>query len=222
MKTKHWLVLLAALGALGIMISSLGDWREALTPAFVGGAILQIVTHVIAMLTEKPAPPLPSDLRRGTGALSILLVGALALPGCALWAGVAPNATTTAQQAKLQQLARIADGSRQMLVIAQGVQEVEIAAHDTGRISDGTHQRVQQAFLDFGQAADTALASLQDLAAPEASRYTAARGLTRIATELATRLEGAFGDQVPPEIRAMLGSFRAALVALGLATGVAP
>ncbi|MGE0043689.1 MAG: hypothetical protein AB7H88_22400 [Vicinamibacterales bacterium] len=222
MKTKHYLILLAGLGALGIMISGLADWREALTPQFVGGAILQVVAHVVAMLTDKPAPAPPSTLRRGTGALSILLVAALALPGCALWAGVAPNATVTEQQAKLQQLARIADGSRQMLVIAQGVQAVEIAAHDTGRIADDTHRRVQQAFLDFGQAADTALANLQDFAAPEADRYVAARALTRMAGELATRLDGAFGDQVPPELRAMFGSFRAALVALGLATGVAP
>lgn len=46
------LILLAGLGTLGTMVGALPSWQDALTPAFVGGAVANVCLQVAGILSE--------------------------------------------------------------------------------------------------------------------------------------------------------------------------
>ena len=54
MNGKHWTVIAAALSALALQIGGLHNWHDALTPAFVSGAVLAIGTAISGMFVQPP------------------------------------------------------------------------------------------------------------------------------------------------------------------------
>lgn len=51
---KHLLLFALCLGSIGAMIGGLQTWQDMLTPAFLGGALVNITAHIVASLSEKP------------------------------------------------------------------------------------------------------------------------------------------------------------------------
>lgn len=54
MNGSHYAVVGAALGALALQIGSLHNWHEAITPAFVSGAILAIGAAIGGLFVRPP------------------------------------------------------------------------------------------------------------------------------------------------------------------------
>lgn len=54
MTRTQTLILLGALGTLGTMIGALPSWADALTPAFVGGALANVALQVAGILSKGP------------------------------------------------------------------------------------------------------------------------------------------------------------------------
>lgn len=117
-----------------------------------------------------------------------------------------------AQQAKLAELAKMVGTADRVLVIAHTIQDVEIKAHQNGRVSDAQHLIIQQAFKDFAGSTETALLLCRDLSKPDATRWDAARSVGLIGMELLARIE----PLIPPEVSVYLNSFRLTLQLLGV------
>lgn len=56
MTGKHVALIAGCLGGMGGMVSALHDWQEAMTPAFIGGALIVLGTQLGAIYSEKPKP----------------------------------------------------------------------------------------------------------------------------------------------------------------------
>lgn len=54
MKTSHWMILAAMVGALALQLSGIDHWHEATSPKFVSGALASIAATLSAMFMEKP------------------------------------------------------------------------------------------------------------------------------------------------------------------------
>lgn len=59
MESKHYLLIVAFLTGLGTAISGLHDWRDALAPLFIGGAMVQIASLIGALFTTAATSMLP-------------------------------------------------------------------------------------------------------------------------------------------------------------------
>lgn len=55
MSKEHWVLLGAALGVAGVQVATLAHWHEAMTPAFIGGILVQMGILLRAIHTEKPS-----------------------------------------------------------------------------------------------------------------------------------------------------------------------
>ena len=55
MRAEHWGVLAGVLSSLGLIISSLSGWDEALRPAFVGGAMGAVASVIVAIYSHPPS-----------------------------------------------------------------------------------------------------------------------------------------------------------------------
>ena len=62
---RHWAVVAAFLAGFGASLASLPGWGEALSPLFIGGALVQVSALVGALFTEKPRQPWDGADRRG-------------------------------------------------------------------------------------------------------------------------------------------------------------
>lgn len=54
MTGTHWTIIAAALSALALQIGGLHNWHDALTPAFVSGAVLAIGTTIAGIKADPP------------------------------------------------------------------------------------------------------------------------------------------------------------------------
>lgn len=54
MTRTHWTIIASALTALALQIGGLHDWHQALTPAFVSGAILAVGTSISGIFVQPP------------------------------------------------------------------------------------------------------------------------------------------------------------------------
>lgn len=55
MQTKHYLILLTLIGAIGAQITGLDHgWRDAITPAFVGPTLVLVASNLAALFTDAP------------------------------------------------------------------------------------------------------------------------------------------------------------------------
>jgi hypothetical protein len=54
MKTSHWAILAAMVGALALQLAGIDNWSQATSPKFVAGALASIATTFAAMFNEKP------------------------------------------------------------------------------------------------------------------------------------------------------------------------
>lgn len=58
LQTKHYIIIAGALIALGMQISGLEHgWRDAMTPGFIGGLVVQIGKDILNLLTDAPRDP---------------------------------------------------------------------------------------------------------------------------------------------------------------------
>lgn len=142
--------------------------------------------------------------------LPLILALGLSVSACATVSGFA-GSSPAAQQSKLVEISRAVNAADQVLAIASTIQDVEIAAHDHQRISDGAHAVIQQAFKEFAGAATQGLTLSRDLSKPETTRLDAARSVGAIGLELITRIE----PHLPREVAVYLNSLRAMVKVLG-------
>lgn len=64
-ETKHWIVIGAMLVAIGTQVGGLEHgWRDATTPGFIGGLIVQIGATVGAIFVGAPIKPWNGQDRR--------------------------------------------------------------------------------------------------------------------------------------------------------------
>lgn len=54
MTGKHFALIAGCLTGIGGMFAALHDWRDAVNPAFVGGALTVLGTQLGAIFTERP------------------------------------------------------------------------------------------------------------------------------------------------------------------------
>lgn len=57
MSREHWALLAGFVGAIGVQLLTLEHgWEEAMTPGFIGSALVQIGVMLRAIYTERPEP----------------------------------------------------------------------------------------------------------------------------------------------------------------------
>ena len=54
MTKEHWMLLAGVLAVAGGQIATLTHWQEGISPAFIGGTLLQLAITLRACFTEKP------------------------------------------------------------------------------------------------------------------------------------------------------------------------
>jgi hypothetical protein len=184
---------------------------------FVTAALLSVSGPVVAFLKDLITifGRLEHKFPLSTGSVSFFLAVSLssfASAGCGnILHGLGPQAPAAAQATKLAEISTAVSNADKALSIAQTIQQVEIKAHENGRVSDTAHEIIQQTFKEFAAAARQGLELAKDLSKPETTRMDAARSVGAIGLELVVRIQ----PHLPPEVATYLGSLRAVLKLLG-------
>jgi len=148
-------------------------------------------------------------------ALIVLLALSVTVGGCATLRTTPGNAAAT-EQTRLAELAKIADASKRVLLVAEQIQKLEIALHDGKLVPDAAHRTVQQAFLTFATDAKAGLRLAADVTKSEADRRHAVSGLIVLADHLVGELEVVMPPHLGPQVRSGIAALHAALLALQL------
>lgn len=147
--------------------------------------------------------------------LIVLLALSLSVGGCATWRTAPGNAAAT-EHVRLAELAKVADASKRVLLVAEQIQKLEIALHDGKLVPDAAHRTVQQAFLTFAREASAGLRLAADVTKSEADRRHAVGGLIVLADHLVGQLEVVMPPNLGPQLRSGIAALHAALLALQL------
>jgi hypothetical protein len=67
MSREQWMLLGAFLGVVGVQVGTLHHWNEAITPAFLGGVLVQAAILIRGFFTEKPASETERIIRNYRG-----------------------------------------------------------------------------------------------------------------------------------------------------------
>ena len=59
MTKTHWMLAALFMGGLASTLGGLHSWSEALSPAFVAGAMMQASAAILALFSDKPGDPKP-------------------------------------------------------------------------------------------------------------------------------------------------------------------
>lgn len=222
----HWIAIAMFLGALGTHLGSADTWSEALKPASVGALLVQCSAFLMALFSQRPgaagAQPDADAVSTsrfmggpGVGVGVILIALVLGASSCATLHTSSGQAVTT-EQARLQEMSKVADASTKIVTVAKQIQALEITLHDQHSIPDSAHQAVQQAFLQFGKDSQVALQAAIDTSKPDADRRNAIGALIVLTDHLVGQLQVVLSAGSAPQIQIAIDAIHAALTALQL------
>lgn len=170
MQAKHWALLAAFMTGLGAQLSTITDWNAVLTPVFVGALFIQVASMIGAIFADKPTG-------KGTPpAASVLLVVALlagvgvSTTGCHLWVKTATPAT---EKAAKQEVITALDHIRRAGEIVAATQDIEVAAHRAGLVSEADHKAVEGIYEAVGRAVLDGIRTLEDATKTGGNRQAA-------------------------------------------------
>lgn len=222
----HWVAIAMFLGALGTHLGSADTWAEALKPASIGALLVQCSAFLMAMFSQRPGsqqPAKPEDAVStsrfigggGVGAAAILVAVVLGASSCATLHTSSAQAVTT-EQARLQEMSKVAAASTKIVTVAKSIQALEITLHDQHSIPDGAHRAVQEAFLQFGKDSQVALQAAIDTSKPDADRRIAIGSLIVLTDHLVGQLQVVLPPGSASQLQVAIDAIHAALTALQL------
>jgi len=152
---------------------------------------------------------------RNIAALVLLTFVSTVGTGCATMK-VDPNHPTPEQQAKkLQELAKLADGSDKVITIARDLQDFEIQlfnSHSVPALTADKHRAIQTAFKEAFDTSVTALTVAKNVTTPESTRREAVQSIVVSISHALDQLDGLHGTP----LASLITSLTAALLAINL------